>query len=186
MNKKTASNQTLIICLLILIAAAGRLITNHFQLWNFAPIAAMGLFSGANFKRKINAFIVPVAAMLLTDLVLGLHRGMLVIYLTFALITCIGFWLKNHNKTINIIFASLLSSTIFFLVTNFGVWVMDGLYPQNFNGLVQCFVAAIPFYGNPDNAQFTINSFAGDLFYCGFLFGGYALVKRFYPKSILS
>ena len=182
MKKNIISTQALTICLFVLAAAAGRLITNEIHLWNFAPIAAMGLFAGSNFKSKIQALLIPVSAMLLTDMVLGLHKGMIVIYGTFAVITCIGFWLKNHYKAHFIVGAALVSSVIFFAVTNFGVWFAGNLYSHDFSGLIQCYIAAIPFIGNPANSPFTINSFAGDLFYTCFLFGGYELAKKSFPS----
>lgn len=181
MNSKLINTNFIVISFFILIAASGRLITNEIHLWNFAPIAAIGLFAGANFKNKYMAFFVPITAMFITDFILGLHKGMIVIYLTFAAITCIGFYLRNHYKTGYIIGASLVSSLLFFIVTNTGVWMTESLYEKSFNGLMTCFVAAIPFFGNPETVPFTINSFAGDLFYTAFLFGGYELVKYILP-----
>ena len=63
----------------------------------------------------------------------------------------------------------MAASTLFFVITNFGVWAFDGLYPRTFEGLVVCYIAAIPFFGN---------TLAGSLFYTAVLFGGFALAER--------
>ena len=91
------NNRFLIIVLMILGAAACRLLTNALHLWNFTPIAAMALFAGANLKDKKFAFLVPLAAMFLSDLLLplGLHEGLFTIYGSMVLITFIGIWLEK-------------------------------------------------------------------------------------------
>lgn len=165
----------LIIASLIFVASFSRLLTNYFGLWNFTPVAAMALFAGANFRDKKFAFIVPFAAMFLTDLFLGLHAGMFYVYGAFALITFIGMWLEKRQKVQNIIAASLLSSLLFFIITNFAAWLASPVYTQNISGLITCYVAAIPFFGN---------SIAGDLFFCGVLFGGFALLKVKMPELV--
>lgn len=162
------NNRVLVVLLMIVAAAACRLLTNALHLWNFTPIAAMALFAGANLKDKKFAFLVPLAAMFLTDLVLGLHTGLFTIYAVMSLITLIGFWLENRQTVTNIISASLLSSVLFYLITNFFVWFQNPLYNQDFQGLLHCYTIAIPFFGN---------TVGGDLFFCGTLFGGYALIK---------
>ncbi len=162
------NNQVLIIALMIAGAAACRLITNYLHLWNFTPIAAMALFAGANLKDKKFAFLVPLVALFLTDIILGLHEGLFTIYAAMALITFIGVWLEKRQTVTNIISASLLSSVLFYLITNFFVWFQNPLYVQDVQGLIRCYTIAIPFFGN---------TIAGDLFFCGALFGGFAFIK---------
>lgn len=137
---------------------------------NFAPIGALALFGGAQFADKRAAFLVPLAAMLLSDLVIGFYAHMEWVYGSFALITCIGLWLRAHRRAWGIAGASLAASTLFFLITNLGAWVNSTTtYAQGLSGLVACYVAAIPFFGN---------TLLGDGFYCLVLFGGLALLEN--------
>lgn len=160
---------------MIICAAACRLITNHLHLWNFTPIAAIGLFAGTTLKDKKFSFLVPLVAMFLTDLILGLHSGLFIIYFCMALITFIGIWLEKRQSVLNIISASLLSSVLFYLITNFFVWLNNPLHPQSLQGLIGCYTIAIPFFGN---------TVASDLFFIGALYGGFAYIKSKAPISI--
>lgn len=137
---------------------------------NFAPIGALALFGGAQFADRRLAFLVPFAAILLSDLVIGFYSHMEWVYGSFALITCIGLWLRSHRTTWRIAGASLTASMLFFLITNFGVWANSTTtYAKGLSGLVACYIAAIPFFGN---------TVLGDGFYCLVLFGGLALLEK--------
>lgn len=148
----------------VLIAAILRLVPH---IPNFAPIAAMALFGGAYLGRRY-ALALPLAAMVLSDLFLGFDgiASRLTVYSSFLLIGLVGLWLKNHRSFQNIVLAAVSSSALFFVITNFGVWAFGTIYPKTIEGLMACFVAAIPFLRN---------TLAGDLFYTGVLFGGYEL-----------
>jgi len=150
-------------------AAALRLLPHPF---NFTPIGALALFAGAHFDNKRWAFIVPLAAMLLSDILIGFHGQMPVIYGAFAVIVAMGFLLKEKKTALNVTGASLVAATFFFVVSNFGVWAFDGLYPLTMAGLVTCYIAAIPFFQN---------WLLGTLFYAAVLFGGFALAERKVP-----
>jgi hypothetical protein len=152
---------------MILAAAASRLLPHP---PNVAPITALALFAGAHFQRKWLAFLVPLAAILLSDLVLGLHPLVPVVYGSFALITCIGFWLRRQRTTARIVTASLVGSVLFFAVTNFACWLL--WYPRSLEGLVACYVAAIPFFRN---------TLLGDAAYTAVLFAGLALAEKGLP-----
>ena len=151
---------------LILGAAASRLIPHP---PNFAPIGAIALFGGATFRDRRWAFATPLAAMLLSDAVLGFHSLMPFVYGSFALIVCLGLLLHGRRRLAPIGVAALSSSMIFFLITNLGVWAMGSYYPKTASGLLACYVAAIPFLGN---------TALGDAFYSAALFGGLALAER--------
>ena len=90
---------------MIIGAASCRLITNYLHLWNFTPIAAIGLFAGATLKDKKLSLLVPLVAMFLTDIILGLHSGLFIIYFSLCLITIIGSWLQNRQSIIYILSA---------------------------------------------------------------------------------
>jgi len=115
---------------------------------NFTPIFAMALFGGAYLDNKKMAFILPLAAMLISDLFVGFHSLMLVVYGAIALITALGFLLKNRVRPSTVIGASLLGSLIFYLISNFAVWALFDTYPHTIAGLGTSYVAAIPFFKN--------------------------------------
>ena len=140
---------------------------------NFTPIGAMALFSGAYFGRRSLAFVAPFAAMLLADAVLGFYPEAIFVYLSVAAIVLMGGLLAKRRTVLKIGAAAIASSILFFLVTNFGVWAVMNYYPKTIAGLAACYVAALPFFQN---------TLAGDLFYAGLLFGGFALLERAVPS----
>ena len=154
---------------MILAAAASRLIPHP---PNMTSVAAIALFGGAYFSDRRLAFLVPFSALFLSDLVLGFYRHMEVVYISFALIVAIGLWLQKHRTALPIAGAAAASSVLFFVLTNFGVWAFDALYPKTIAGLIACYVAAIPFLQN---------TLLGDLLYTAVLFGGFALLERQLP-----
>ncbi len=155
----------IIAAILILFAAFSRLIPHPA---NFTPIAAIALFSGVYLDKKY-FLITPVIAMLLSDIFLGFHSTMIWVYGSFAVIALIGLWLKSHKSVGYIFGTTLVSSIIFFIITNFGMWA-TGYYGLTFNGLIECYTMAIPFFKN---------SVAGDLVYVTAMFGIYELVSRY-------
>ena len=120
---------------------------------NFSPVTAIALFGGLNFSDKRIAFSIPLIILFLSDLILGISIINLFVYTGFSIIVFLGTKIKSI-KFGNII----LSSFIFFLISNFGVWIIG--YPKNIEGLILCYTMAIPFFGY---------SIAGDLFF-GYLF----------------
>lgn len=138
---------------------------------NFAPIAAMALFGGTYLNKKY-ALIVPLAALLIGDIFIGFYNPwiMLSVYGSFLLIGLIGLWLKNHKTAPNVIGASIFSSMLFFLITNFVVWqVPHSMYTHNLHGLLQSYIMGLPFFRN---------TLMGDLFYVGAMFGLYEIVLK--------
>ena len=158
-----------VITLMIFAAAFVRLLPHP---PNFAPIAAMALFGGAYFNKKWAAFFVPIAAMFITDLILGFHETMWAVYLSFAIIVLIGMLMLKEKKIGNIFFASVVSSVSFFIITNFGSWLSTSYYAKSATGLALCYTAAIPFFHQ---------TLLSDLFFVGLLFGLYYLVKAKFP-----
>jgi len=154
---------------LIAAAAAARLLPHP---PNFAPITAIALFGGATLEDRRLAFLVPLAAMLLSDMLIGLHAGMPMVYAAFALIVCIGLLLRRRGGAGHIAAATLGSSALFFALSNLHVWASGGLYPRDAAGLLACFTAALPFFGR---------TILGDAFYTAALFGGLTLAERCAP-----
>ncbi len=164
----------------ILLAAIVRLLITG-MIPNFAPIGAMALFGGAYLSNKRLAIILPLIAMFISDLFLELHDTMLYVYISFALITLIGVAIRNSVSTGTVVIASLLSSVLFFLLTNFGVWLQGTLYPRSLGGLIECYAAAIPFYRHNLFGSFALNTVMGDLFFNGILFGSFYLARQRFP-----
>jgi hypothetical protein len=154
----------------LLLAIAGRLIPHA---PNFTPVAAMALFGGATLSNKRLAFLLPLIAMFISDLIIGFHSTMWAVYIAFAITVFIGTKLNNNIKPLRIITASVASSALFFIITNFAVWLGSSFYPQNAAGLIECYAAAIPFFNN---------GIIGDLFYSGILFSVYTIVTQRFPQ----
>ncbi len=168
-----------ILILIILGAALSRLLPHPF---NFTPIGAMALFGAAHFSDKRLAFVLPFAAMWLSDLWLNnmmyensggfQWMGSSWVYGSFFLISIMGLLLLQKVRVGAVLGTSVLASILFFLITNFSVWLGSTVYPQNITGLMLCYEAGIPFFGN---------TLAGDLFYCAVLFGGFEWAQRRIP-----
>lgn len=170
----------LLLSLLIVIAALSRLLPHP---PNFSQVEAVALFGGAYFARRQWALLVPLAAMFLSDLALGLingglyweyfsSAGFLLVYACIALTGVLGFGLRGKVSAGRVLGYSLAGAVLFFLVTNFGVWATGTLYPHTAAGLLAAYVAGIPFF------QWTV---LGTLFYAALLFGGFELLRRRVP-----
>jgi hypothetical protein len=163
---------TRLIALLSAIAAAAALrLVPHPP--NFSPIDAMALFSGACLARRWIAFVAPLAALLLSDLILGFYPGMLFQYAAVVAVALLGMAALSRVTVARLVVTALASSVCFFLVSNFGVWLVGGMYPHTPAGLGACYAAGIPFFQN---------TVAGDMFYTALLFGGFAIAEHLVPK----
>ncbi len=148
---------------------------------NFSPLGAIGLFGAAHFDKKWKAFLIPIAAIWLSDLFINnviyaqyypqftwFYEGFYWQYGSYLLITVAGLAIFNKINTSKVLTGALASTVIFFLISNFGCWIGSTFYPQNFSGLITCYIAGIPF------AKGTLLS---DLVYSGILFGGYYFLQ---------
>lgn len=133
---------------------------------NVTPVTGMALFGGWALTPRWLALVVPLAVMALSDAFIGWHQVVVFTWGSFVAVGVLGLWLRRGWNTRRLAVASLASSTLFFLVTNFGVWWTgaEGLYPRTAAGLATCYVAALPFYRN---------ALLGDLAYTVTLFGCY-------------
>ena len=169
------SPRALTLSALIALAVATRLVIFFFPgviPYNFTPVEALGLFGGAWFADRRSAFIVPLAAMAASDLIIGLHPLLPLVYACIAGSVLLGFGLRQRRSALRIATAAVVSSTGFYLITNFGVWAISGMYPHTADGLLACYVAGLPFYPA---------TLAGTLVWSAILFGGYALLTRRWP-----
>ncbi len=144
MKNKWFSPKIMLAGAIVLLVIAWRLFV---EIPNFTPVMALAFFGGAYFGRKHIALILPFSAMIISDLILGLHGTMLFVYAAFAAAVGLGVWLRNRVNTFSVIGGALASSLVFFLLTNLGVWITGMVgYPMSLAGLTQCYVAAIPFF----------------------------------------
>ena len=169
---------------IILLAAISRLLPHP---PNFSPVEAVALFGGAYFARRSVAIWVPLVAMFVSDLALGLinggsyseyflSAGFGLVYLCIAVSTVLGFGLRGRVSAGRVLGYSLLGSVLFFLVTNFGAWLGSPIYPPTGAGLLAAYVAGIPFFQN---------TLLGTLFYSTLMFGTFAALRRHNPELAL-
>ena len=174
MNPQTSEKEnllyrTLLALAIIALAAALRIAPHP---WNFTPVGAMALFSGAIIRNRRLAFLFPILALFAGDIFVGFHKLMPVVYASFLVSVTIGFWLRDRRTVGRIGLATLLGAIQFFIVTNFAVWAFGLSYPRSSAGLLACYIAGIPFFWN---------TLAGDAVYAALFFGGFALAERLFP-----
>jgi hypothetical protein len=157
---------------LVLFAMATRVLFNALHVFNFNAIMAAGLFAGAYASNRRTSFLVPMIAMLATDVVLGFYdwKLMAVVYGAVAFAVVLGQWYRTAPSVSRLTLSTVTGSLAFFLATNAAVWLFgDGtFYPHTFEGLIQSYVMGLPFYKM---------SFVGDLVWTGALFGSFEMVR---------
>jgi hypothetical protein len=164
----------MIYSLLVLLAIITRLLPHAA---NVAPIGALALFAGATALDqpgkfgKIAAYLLPFAALIISDTIIGFYtwQVMVTVYLGFLISLGLGLLIRRSYRWQTIIGASLAGSVIFFLLTNAAVWAFTNLYSHNLTGLIESYIAALPFFRN---------SLIGDLLYTGAIFGAYAYAQQ--------
>ena len=161
MLKSNFTKKQLVLTIFMLIAILFRLFPH---LPNFTPVTAIALFGGLYFSNQKMAYLVPLFIMALSDVFLGFHAISLFVYAAFLLISFIGTQTKKPS-----VHTILLGSLSFFIVTNFGVWLIG--YPKTWTGLIECYTLALPFFRN---------SLLGDFFYSGILIFGFKFVEKKY------
>ena len=177
MNNKIKLQFSFLIAITFL-AAFSRMVPH---ILNFSPLGAIGLFGAAHFDKKWKAFLIPIAATWLSDLFINnvifaryypnftwFYEGFYWQYGSYILITLAGLLIFKKINVSKVLMGSLVSTAIFFLVSNFGCWIGSAFYPQNLGGMLTTYVAGIPFLSG---------TVLGDLFYSGILFGGYYLLQ---------
>jgi hypothetical protein len=169
MPKRT---KIVLVVAVVALAAASRLVKHPF---NFTPIAAMGIFAGCYFGKKWG-FLIPLAAMAVSDYFIGFYDWQIMasVYFGIAAAYGIGWLLKKRRKWYDIAAASIASSILFFIITNFSVWAFFNWYPHTIDGLVSCFTLAVPFFRN---------TLIGDVVYTGALFGAFEFAVQFMERK---
>jgi hypothetical protein len=176
MKSKIFTPRFIFVSITILIAAISRLLPH---IPNFTPVAAMALFGGTYLKDKRLAVIIPLLIMALSDGAMeaitgnGLHNTMIYVYISFVITSAIGILISKRITAISIITGSLVSSVLFFIITNFGVWATSGATDSV--SLSEAYILGIPFF------SYTL---LGDLFYNGIFFGAFYLLQIKLPRLV--
>ena len=153
--------------LLIAVGVIARVIPHA---WNFTPISGIGLYAGAHLNPRY-AWALPLIALLVGDLILGFYdlTQMVLVYVSFLAAPVVGRILLHRRRTIPRFGAAVFSAaTLHFLISNIGSWL--ALYPQTLDGLIQCYVLALPFYGA---------TLLGDSIFAAIFFGCHEFVERY-------
>jgi hypothetical protein len=179
--KNPSLKPRLIVIFTIIIAGAFMRLIPHWP--NFTPIAAIALFGGAYLERRYLAYLIPLAALFISDLIIGFHDYMIAVYLAFAITVSLGMLLKKNMSSGRILGTALLSSVIFFLVTNFASWLGSPIYTKDFTGLLQCYVAGLAFFNDGSyGISFFFNEVLGTVFYSLVFFGAFYLARMRFPS----
>ena len=160
----------LLLALVTIVIAAALRIAPH--PWNFTPLGAMALFSGALVRDRRVAFLFPLIALFVGDIFIGFHKLMPIVYTSFLLSVLIGRFLQDRRTFPRISAATLIGSVQFFLITNFAVWWLLNSFPKTPAGLAACYIAGLPFFWN---------TLASDAVYSALFFNAFALAEHFVP-----
>ena len=168
MKSMKAGSEILFVLFLVGLGVVSRLVPHP---WNFTAIGSMALFSGFSMKSNKFLIVVPFVSLIISDALIGFYDGMIYTYMGFALgiLLSLVYFRKQMaqslgGRVMTLGGLSVISSFVFFLITNFGVWKGATLYAQDMSGLITCYVAGLPFL---------FNQVAGDLFYASVVFGLY-------------
>ena len=174
----------LLIILFIAVIFFGRVLPHPY---NFTPLIAVTLLSSFAISNRMLALVVPLMGFWLSDLFMNnvvyagyysnftiFNSGMIWTYGAILLVGLMGSSFINKISSGKVVLASLSGSTIFYIISNFGVWVLSPMYAKSVTGLIQCYTLALPFYGT---------SLIGDLLYSSLLFGAYQLCLLYTSPS---
>ena len=186
-TEKLFTTRNIVIISLMFLAALCRLVpAPEYRMWNFSPVGAIALFGGAFIADRKQAILLTLSVLFLSDVLLeifngtGFHSLMPWVYGSFVLITFIGRFVaklqKGYSSVVIMMVAPCLTSMLFFIVTNFGVWA-QGSYGYTGIGLLECYVAAIPFHKG---------TILGDFFFTLVLFSSFSIAKLKYPSLLVA
>ena len=143
---------------------------------NFTPVIALALFGGVYLKRK-QALLLPILLFAATDIILGFHKTMFFTWSTILLIVLMGFAVQKNKNWATVLGGGIFSAILFFVTTNFGVWIMTGMYPLTLTGLAECYILAIPYFRS---------SLLSTLIYGFIFFGAYEVIAAQVRNTRLS
>jgi hypothetical protein len=163
-HQQQSVSDLLVFALLVAIGVAGRWGQPQ---WEVTPTAAAAVFAGFYFSRLSVALLVPIAMLVISDLLLPAYNSRGVMFATYAVMTApvwLGRWMRGEQRATALagkaVLCGFLPATAFFVVTNFAVWAFQSDYDKSLAGLAECYWAAVPFY------RWML---AGDVFYMSVL-----------------
>lgn len=164
----------LVAAFLVGLGVAGRLLPHP---PNFTPLAAIALFAGFLFRDARLAMAIPLSALIVSDAWLGTYdvRLMIAVYAAMLCPVLLRRFLRNRLSPLRVLCSAGASTAAFFLITNFAVWYLSGMYAKTLLGLGACYAAALPFLKH---------TLAGNVLWCTVLFGAYALARAFVPGTL--
>ena len=168
MNQAERSESSWLVIGLIALGVIARLVPHP---WNATPVMAIALFAGTYLAKRW-AILLPLGIVAVSDVLLGWHNTIPFTWGAFLLTGMLAWWIRPSPSAGRIVTGALAGSVLFFLITNFGVWLVGDLYPRSVAGVWQCYIAAIPFFRQ---------TLLGDLAYTTALFGGYVLATHVRP-----
>jgi hypothetical protein len=174
-DQHSASAPVVLAAIAIIVCAAFTRLLPHWP--NVSPIAAIAVFGGVQMRRAWAALLIPLAALFISDYIIGFHALMPAVYGAFVLIGLASWALRERlQSTVTLAAATVSSSLLFFFVTNFAVWATstEVVYAKTFSGLGACFVAGLPFLRY---------SLVGDLVWVTAMFGAWRLVETMLPRA---
>ena len=166
-------NKYILILSLIIATALSNILLSNIP--NFSPVASVALFSGFYLSNKKLALLIPVACMLISDYFIGFHSLMWAVYLSFAFTVVMGIKMKTSSSK-KVIINSVLSSLIFFFITNSAVWLTGNFYSSDLSGLGLCLTMGIPFF------KYTLLS---SIVFSTILFGGFQILDQLINKYLI-
>lgn len=178
MTDRHQQRVTLILAGFLILSGVVLRLLRHYEIINlppnFAPVSAIAMFAAVTLPRRL-AFVVPLVLMVMSDWLIGWYHLpiMLSVYVCFSFSTGLGWWLKKRVTVGRVIGTSLLGSIIFFLVTNAADWGFGNWYVHTPAGLLQAYVAGLPFFRN---------TVLGDLVYTGLAFGVYGAIMVYFRR----
>lgn len=143
---------------------------------NFAPVSALALLGGMTLGWR-KSIVVVLAAVAVSDFLIGFYPGMQWTWLGFGLIACLGMLIKNVSLAWRIPLGAFGASVLFFLVSNFGTWIASGMYSLDISGFIQCYIVALPFFRA---------TLASDLLFTTLLLSAYEAYALAKPKPLLA
>ena len=169
------SPRFIVLTLLVIAAALTRVLPYLIpHIWNFTAVGALAIFAGAQFNDRRLAFIMPLAAMAISDLFIGNGFSLLVYTGFIAMVAC-GFLIRNKINLTNVVLTSFISASVFYLITNFSFFYSVSLYPRNLSGILASYTAGLPFFRN---------MLIGNLVFSAVLFGSFYLLSKRYPALV--
>ncbi len=174
-NRGNLMLRALVVCgVLLVLGVAGRLLP-HVE--NFTPVAAIALFAGFLFRRRLVAAAIPLVIMFVSDAFLGATPLGVKITVYVAILFPLLFapLLRKRLSPVRIGGSALIAAIFFYVVTNFAVWLGAAFYPQTLGGLLECYGAGLPFLAK---------KLLGDLLWSGAIFGSYAVIKQLQSRKV--